>query len=391
MVMAPPALEPDAIVSTGAPTKRATSARLRTLLRSIRVDAQDLRRSLTNILAVADGQAATPAAVAAALEAEEAFRAKNVSEIATRFSEAEALLGVDPDTGGSELGDQLTAMQNGWERMLAAWPPVPDKPSDIEVPAVRHRIIEARGFLDELIFTAAQITIPSRLVESLSRLRVGGRLDFHQAFGDELSELGDRTRLLEYLARYPGSFPGLIDVETGTVFRIARGRGRRLGSYALMALAILGGVVLILALTAIAPPAATDWRFAPARLPELLAAYGALIAGAVAHIGVDAIKQYRADKGSMRLLAMEDLFLWGHVRELSIVISIVSLWVVMLGLAAFLDEVPIYTAFLAGYSADSVLDIFLARFTTGLSSQASTLMSGLAKPAATDPGTGGRS
>lgn len=342
------------------------------ILRSIRVDAQDLRRSLENISVAVETEGAQPSDVAAAIAAEEGFRAKNAGQIQARFAEAEAQLDAylaDARTSDGDVTDDLTAMENAWERTLAAWPTAPDQPDELDMPAVRRQIAITQRYLDELVYIAARVTIPARLVESLARLRVGGTLDFHYSFADELPSAEDRLRLLEFLARYPGSFNGVIDTQTGLIRRVASTRLRRAGSYVLMLLAVLGGATLVVGLTMVGGDAASGWRFTPERLPELLGAYFALIIGALVHVGVDAIKQYRSNKDSSRLLALEDMVLWGHVHETGILVSIVSLWVVLIGLVAFLDEVPLYTAFLAGYSWDSLLDVFLARFARQFSEQ----------------------
>jgi len=354
----------------GVPAQSGAGRRARGVLRSIRVDAQDLRRSVENISVALETEGAKPADVAAAIRAEDDFRAKNTAQIQARFAQAESLLEAhlaNNPAGGGDVTDDLTAMENAWERLVAAWPSAPAD-DDLDLPTVRRELATVQRYIDELVYIAARVTIPARLQESLGRLRVGGTLDFHYSFADELPEFEDRRRLLEYLARYPGSFSGVIDPETGIIRRIAPTRARRLFSYVLMVLLVAGGALLVVGLTVVGTNAGPGWLFTPARLAELLGAYFALMAGAVAHVAVDAIKQYRANKGSSRLLALEDMLLWGHVHEAGILISIVSLWAVLIGLVAVLDEVLVYTAFLAGYSWDSLIDIFLARFEKQVSS-----------------------
>ncbi len=375
MTVAPPMMESEPPPG-GSEPQSGTGRRLRGVLRSIRVDAQDLRRSLDHIRAALDTPGAEPVTVAGAIVAEEPFRAKNAMQIADRFAMADVLLNAhlsDPNVRGGEIGDDLTAMENSWDRTLAAWPTVPDKPAALDLPTIRLQLTAAAGHLDELIYTAARVTIPTRLVDSLMRLRVGGSLDFHRAFADELPGREDRVRLLEYLARYPASYNGLVDVTSGNIRRVGATRLRRFGSYGLMLLAALAGVLLIYGLTLLAGPDVADWRFTAVRLPEFVGAYGALIAGAVVHVGVDAIKEYRSSRGSDRFFALEDMYLWGHVHETGIIISIASLWIILVGLVAFLDTVPLYTAFLAGYSWDSILDIFLARFSKSFDDQSAAL------------------
>jgi hypothetical protein len=54
-------------------------------------------------------------------------------------------------------------------------------------------------------------------------------------------------------------------------------------------------------------------------------------------------------------------FWWLHVRWASVSLSVLWLWIAVLGLA-IVDQLSWLTAFLAGYGIDSVADLFLQRF-----------------------------
>jgi hypothetical protein len=61
-----------------------------------------------------------------------------------------------------------------------------------------------------------------------------------------------------------------------------------------------------------------------AEASELLVGYLFLTFGGIAHIGVDVLKQARSKRGKS-FMAIEDLGLWIHVKEMSIIAGIGSL------------------------------------------------------------------
>jgi hypothetical protein len=81
---------------------------------------------------------------------------------------------------------------------------------------------------------------------------------------------------------------------------------------------------------------------------------------------VDALKQAQR-RGAGSFLALEDWFLWVHVREAALLVGIVSVWAVLVGLALTLSQpgsITFITAFAVGYSLDSFLGLFITRFDT---------------------------
>ena len=68
-------------------------------------------------------------------------------------------------------------------------------------------------------------------------------------------------------------------------------------------------------------------------------------------------------RGEDSFRAIDDWLLWIHVREMSILVSILALWLTLFGLAeAFPNGINGVTAFTAGYSIDSILGVFITRF-----------------------------
>ena len=65
--------------------------------------------------------------------------------------------------------------------------------------------------------------------------------------------------------------------------------------------------------------------------------------------------------------------MWIHVKELSIAMSIISLWIGVIGLAWLQGDVMPSNAFFVGYSIDSFMDLFLERFATTASTKAKAI------------------
>ncbi len=111
-------------------------------------------------------------------------------------------------------------------------------------------------------------------------------------------------------------------------------------------------------------------------LRNLLANYVALTVGTGAHWLVEAVKAQRAQtKPSFQ--AMNDWILWLHVREYEVLWSLV--W---LGLGYVLMSKTISlnlsSAFFAGYSIDSVMEVYLQRFTATVQKKADALVKAVA-------------
>jgi len=195
-------------------------------------------------------------------------------------------------------------------------------------------------------------------------LDVGGQLDFGEAFSDELPTAPARRRFLQILKSHPGSVTGEVDVERGVIYKAATGP-RRIFSYVLLVLLVGPGAWLFIGfLTAgsswLGVPA--TWLFATNRHDELWAAYLFVVAGVLFHLLVEAVKQAQRST-DQAFLALGHWLTWIHVRETSLAITVLTMWMVPIGLALTLPaKIDVPTAFFAGYSIDSIIGIFLTRF-----------------------------
>jgi len=154
-----------------------------------------------------------------------------------------------------------------------------------------------------------------------------------------------------------------VDRANGRILKAARG-GRRVVSFVLVFGALLLPVlgIYVYAHLPVWFPG-NGLSSTPGQFANLLLAYGAIVVGSLVHITVDALKQSRSGQG-LPFGALDNVILWVNVKETSIVMGVVSLWVALAGVASLYphSQVPVSTALLVGYSLDSFVDLFLQRF-----------------------------
>lgn len=228
--------------------------------------------------------------------------------------------------------------------------------------------------LGDIIFRASWITIPPRTNEHLEQTQIGHSIDFNDVFKDELKKEDDRKRILEHLAKTSGRIYGIVDVENGLIIRISKTiRERRKGLEHVIGLIILplillvGGILLNPLFTRIGLP------INPSQIQTLLISYIALIIGAISHIGFQSLKQYRQDK-KLQFQVLDDIILWVHVKEMVLLLEVLTIIVVFILAAHFVENITPGTAFLFGYSYDSFFDVFALRFESAVSNNTEALM-----------------
>lgn len=256
-------------------------------------------------------------------------------------------------------GDEIGILENLWERIVLNLP----TSTNLDAADVLSLMPKLEADLNELIFQAGYATIPPRLNQHLRQLRPGRHLDFHGTFEDELPKREDRVKILQMLYQHPLAVEeGIVDVENGVVYRASRKSSRRMASFGLILATFLAGIAIIFALANLGSALnLQNWPVNANRFTELLVGYLFITVGGAVHIGIDVLKQARANK-SHSFLAIEDMLLWLHVKELSIIAGVASLIVGIVGLALLTSKIDWATAFFVGYSIDSFVDLFLQRF-----------------------------
>ncbi len=348
------------------------------LVRDVRAEAQDLETALSVILqtnSLSDPETREREMTAAILDGQKVL-SLDQGRIAELLSSLRYHLDQYADLY-DWAGDEATHIENCWQRV---W--LPDAAvataKDFEATGVARRLQASTQALAELIYHAALVTIPSRLNDHLKGLRVGGVLDFHEAFRDELPRDEDRQKLLQYIHAHPASVQGVVDPKQGLVYKASRSTGRRLVSYALLVASAAIGLPAVFVVAHLGDWFNLDgWKVPSTRSSELLVAYMFLALGAFGHLLIETLKTSRsgANRG---FLVLGDLFLWVHVRETSIALSLLALPLAIVVMAFSIDDVQWETAFFVGYSIDSFLGLFLDRFAATVGAKTAAIKASLA-------------
>ncbi|MDX1995153.1 MAG: hypothetical protein SF029_22415 [bacterium] len=370
-------MTPPAVPKLPDGTSPESYAQMLGILRDIRAEVQNLQRTLRTLAekgAMVDGEVREQE-VRKLLQTDQPIYAYNERQIEARLNELRTLLRNAPGLY-DRYGDEITHIENFWERAQRDWPAistevVPDAPVAAEAIVRAAKVLD---YTDSIIYHVGLLTIPGRLNQHLEQLRIGQKLDFNATFSDEVPDTEDRRKILEYLDARPMVVRnGIIDLAAEGVYHASPYRWRRNLSYLFVLLTVATGAVLVYLIgeTAQFVP---DWFVEPGRTTELLVEYLFIIIGGVVHLGVDAVKQARSTPGG-KALVVEDWLLWVHIHEVGVIIGILSLWVGFAGLLLLSSATAVdwETAFLIGYSIDSFVDLFLQRFDAGVLNRSTAL------------------
>jgi hypothetical protein len=336
------------------------------LLLELRVELQDLQRSVAELRRAVENPLATPAALEAATDRAASIFDVDRAQVAQLLDHVRAVLDAAPGEY-ARIGDEVGFVANAFDRVAMEWPR-----GRVSGASLAPTIAALNELLDESIYHIALVTTPKRLNDHLRHLPIGQALDFAAAFGDELPNPEQRRRVLEYLATHPIGIEGLVDVEKGKIYRKASSRWVRVATLLVPPAVLLAGVGLAWILTSL-----DDWGLVGSDWPDGLSTFGPVLSayvfvtvGALAHVAVSFLKRSRESGGEPLVVA--GFFWWLHVRWASVSLSVLWLWIAVLGLA-IADQLSWLTAFLAGYGIDSVADLFLQRFEARASKGAESL------------------
>ena len=326
-------------------------------VRDIRTEAQNLHKTvclLTKTLKdenIADAEMET--GVKHELQVGRQIISAHEAQIREHFASIRSILERYPELYDRD-GDMITSIQDNWDRMISGW-------SELSVEQPLHekellrQLDDIEKNLFELMVSAEKLTFPDRLNEKLEEMRIGQPLDFVAEFSDEFPAREYQLRALQYLREHSGLVMGVVDVEHGLIYRASSHFWRRLISPVFITGCAVVGALMVVLLHVLNV-------FPDVGLDNLLRDYVAIIIGGLAHTLVDALKQYRT-RGEHTFIALGDLVMWAHIKEVPILISVLLLWVGFLGIAFSGQGKDWQAAFFVGYSIDSVIDLFLLRFT----------------------------
>lgn len=361
-------------LNTTSPDLYESYARLLGMLRDIRAEVQNLRKSLEDVLQLHEMEDAAMRTqeVLATIRQNQQVYDYNSKQVEARLTQVRDLMDNYP-TLYDRFGDEITHIENQWERAMYEWPQAVTDATEGDQAAqaseILHRARQVLQHLDSLVYHAGLLTIPARLNQHLEQLRIGQKLDFHATFQDEVPQKEDRNKILAYLDARPIAVSnGIIDAVNGVIFHASGSHARRRLSYIMIVLTFLIGALLVFVVSELGNWFDLEgWPVQPDQTANLMVGYLFVIVGGVVHIGVDAVKQARS--GTSTFLALEDWFLWVHINEVGIIIGIISLWIGFFGLLFLNGTVEWQTAFLVGYSIDSFVDMFLQRFNTNITTR----------------------
>jgi hypothetical protein len=344
-------------------------------VRDIRVEAQNLQRLLAEFkqkTQIVDASAREKE-LSKLLEEWKDVYLGNAEQVRFHFLEIKGILDKNSEIYDA-CGDEITRMDNSWERVVVSWRVLKDNAVAVPVEPDFAKVEEA---LCEIIFHAGYISIPNRVNQHLKKKWIGQELDFHKTFADELPSESERQEILKRLHENPMDLNGIVDPNSGLIFHISDKNYRRILSYDYMAIAFLVCGVLAAFLVK-----AGDWfgikgyPFPGYPLKTLIINYLAIMIGGLAHLGFNALKQYRSSKESS-FVALGNWFLWGHVKEKAIIGGIVLIWAVYVGCLFTMGNLNPVTVFFVGYSFDSFIDLFLKRFEIVAGKKVATIKSSL--------------
>ncbi|HLN01781.1 MAG TPA: hypothetical protein VK335_21005 [Bryobacteraceae bacterium] len=251
----------------------------------------------------------------------------------------------------------LVELDLGWKDIENHWTLDADN-TETALDTIR----KIRDKLDEIVYTCISNTLTPDINDRLPNLEIGQALDLEFVYGDDFPRDPKlRQRLVLEVAQEQAVIQGgIVDAGSGLIYRIApTARERRKSLWHVAGLIVLGGVLA--AGSAFLGNWVPSWPIQATQWSALLMNYAFLFVGAGGHTVIDALKQKRAQT-KPTFVAMDNWMLWLHVHEMPVLYSVLWADLGFILLTAMVHDLDWRGAFAAGYSIDSVTDLFLGRF-----------------------------
>jgi hypothetical protein len=255
--------------------------------------------------------------------------------------------------------DPVRRICNTWQQIQAS-PLIQNPRGAIDAQTQLHHLTLLESHCRRLVLQVGMLTIPERVNEWLRVARSGYYIPFHMVFEDELPDIEDRVKVLNYLAWAPKALlGGLVNTETGLIYRYSQDPVHRLLSLAGALAAFVAATLLIVGACYLP---IQDWPLQSPQLATMLIGWTAVVMGVIVHIAVGTAKRAQAEGGRPPIIAIEDTLLWANARFGHILVKILLALIGFFGVVFTAGQTPgIVTPlgmFLVGYSLDSVVEVF---------------------------------
>lgn len=268
-----------------------------------------------------------------------------------------------------EEDDSTTHLHNCWEQMLEN--PIFKHPAKtFGAQDQLHYLDQLESQISKIVFQIAYLTVPSRVDDWLRQSEPGCYLPFHQVFDDELPSEKDRSTVLNRLAWAPRCIQGgIVDPVNGLIYRYSDNIWARLGSIALIvawfAVLTIFTFLSYSFITGQRLPFEWNWQDVYALFvggSPIIDKWLALLAGILAHIAIGTVKRSQTNGGLPPVFPLGRIAKYLNAKAWQIVYKMLLAFIGLLGLVfatpGGVDKVTIMSAFLVGYSLDSVIEIF---------------------------------
>lgn len=298
----------------------------------------------------------------------------NRTEIARLIAVSRTIIGHDRRFN-RHMGDEMRKIENYWERFEQFYPGISDAASD----TVLHSLQKCRGHLSEIIFLCSYRTIPERLMDHLGNMTIPQAQNFYDLFQDEVCTKEQADSILLSLAKNSTILRskvrnewviGAVDTVQGLVYRVGTRTEQWTSVAWILASCIAMWILCLGVLSVYAAFINPAWSVAG---PKIVVFFVAMLGGAVFHVAIDILKEARATTKTRDIQAISDLLLWTHIKMFPIISSIVILGIGFLTIAIVTPTIGAETYFVAGYSIDSLGDLYLDRFDSVMTTKTDVL------------------
>ena len=328
-------------------------------VRRIRAEALDLLKTTDEIITTLNDMSLTENDAQMRIQRTLTIGNKIISQrgpqVQTYFEAINTLLVQYPELNvqsGEDVSSDITIIHDAWEKALWNWPDTTqgNPPSK---PELLFQLGEVEQSIYTLSVTAQILTFPDLVNQKLLDMRTGEKLDFFHEFSNEFYKPEFLPIAWQYLREHPHRINGFM-TENGIIYRASPSVPHLLSPILISGVVALGFLLIWLV-------GVLNYFQLPS-VDVLFRGYIAVMAGGLVHTFVDIWKQYQT-KPDHATNMLGNWVLWVHVKQISIISGILTLWVGFIILIAVQQIGDAGAAFFAGYSIDSFVGLFLVRFT----------------------------